>query len=192
MRKSPDGGLDRRRCRRPEGESFALEGPSPAVAGAGGDSRRGRGFLLREGARGERLACPPVTRLSALSRTRLAALGCVAAAAVLAGCGQGKIEVPKRETALRQGAVLFNQRCSGCHSLGAANARGSTPPGKLKAVERTDGPNFNVRHESKDDVLFAIRNGGFSGAIMPANVVVGRNAELVAEFLAKYSGKKKK
>ena len=55
--------------------------------------------------------------------------------------------------------------------------------------EVTNGPNFNVRKESKDDVLFAIRNGGFSGQIMPANIVVGRDAELVASFLSKYSGK---
>jgi hypothetical protein len=46
-----------------------------------------------------------------------------------------------------------------------------------------------VRKESRDDVLFAIRNGGFSGGIMPANVVVGEDAEAVADFLSKYSGK---
>ena len=38
-------------------------------------------------------------------------------------------------------------------------------------------------------MLFAIRNGGFSGAIMPANVVVGDEAEKVADFLSQYSGK---
>jgi hypothetical protein len=37
-------------------------------------------------------------------------------------------------------------------------------------------------------VLYAIRNGGFSGAIMPANIVVGEDADAVADFLAKYSG----
>ena len=37
-------------------------------------------------------------------------------------------------------------------------------------------------------MLFAIRNGGFSGAIMPANIVVGEEADAVAEFLEKYSG----
>ena len=46
-----------------------------------------------------------------------------------------------------------------------------------------------MRKESRDDVLFAIRNGGFSGAIMPANVVVGKDAEAIADFLSKYSGK---
>jgi mono/diheme cytochrome c family protein len=134
-----------------------------------------------------------VTRPASLARPRArrAALACTALAAVLlGGCG-GEIEVPKNDTSLRRGAVLFNQRCSGCHSLDAANAYGSKPKEQIQGGERTNGPNFNVRKVSKDDILFAIRNGGFSGAIMPANVVVGRNAELVAEFLARYSGRKK-
>ena len=122
---------------------------------------------------------------------RLAALACVAAAGAGAGCGGGELKVPKQETSLHQGAVLFNQRCSGCHSLDAANASGSKPPNQNQGGERTNGPNFNVRHVKKEDALFAIRNGGFSGAIMPANVVVGRNAQLVADFLDRYSGKKK-
>lgn len=106
-------------------------------------------------------------------------------ALVLAGCGQGKIEV---DQAQHTGAELFNQHCSGCHSLDAANSYGSKAAGQLAGGERTNGPNFNVRKENKDDVLFAIRNGGFSGAIMPANVVVGREAQQVADFLAQYSG----
>jgi mono/diheme cytochrome c family protein len=114
--------------------------------------------------------------------------GCVLlAAAVLAACG-GEIEVPKSDSTAHRGAVLFNERCSGCHSLDAANAYGSKPPGDLQGGERTNGPNFNTRRESRDDVLYAIRNGGFSGAIMPANVVVGDEAEAVADFLSKYSG----
>ncbi|MCW3020501.1 MAG: cytochrome c, partial [Solirubrobacterales bacterium] len=55
---------------------------------------------------------------------------------------------------------------------------------------KTNGPNFNVRKENVEQVLYAIRNGGFSGAIMPENVVVGPDAQAVAEFLAKYSGLK--
>ena len=121
-----------------------------------------------------------------------AVLACAVAFAGVAGCGQGKIEVPQQDTALHHGAILFNERCSGCHTLDAANARGSRPPGKVGASERTDGPNFNIRKEDKNSVLYAIRNGGFSGAIMPQNVVVGQDAQDVAEFLAKYSGLKRK
>jgi mono/diheme cytochrome c family protein len=119
--------------------------------------------------------------------TRSTAILCALAVAVAAGCG-GEIEVPEDQTAERQGAVLFYERCSGCHSLDAANAYGSKPPGALQGGERTNGPNFNVRKVSRDDALFAIRNGGFSGAIMPANIVVGNEADRVADFLAAYSG----
>jgi mono/diheme cytochrome c family protein len=115
------------------------------------------------------------------------ALLCALAAALAAGCG-GEIEVPEEDTAARQGAVLFYERCSGCHSLEAANAYGSKAPGALQGGERTNGPNFDVRRVNRDDALYAIRNGGFSGAIMPANIVVGEDADLVADFLAEYSG----
>jgi mono/diheme cytochrome c family protein len=107
------------------------------------------------------------------------------------GCGE-TVKVPKTDLAVHHGAVLFKQRCSGCHTLDAAAAQGSTPSGMVQGAERTDGPNFNVRKETREDVLYAIRNGGFSGAIMPANVVVGRDAQDVAQFLEKYAGTKAK
>ena len=120
-------------------------------------------------------------------RKRTIAL-CLLAIGGLAACGKS-IEVPESQPRLHQGAVLFNMRCSGCHTLDAAATSGSKSKREIKGGERTNGPNFNVRKEKKQDVLFAIRNGGFSGAIMPANIVVGDDAEKVAEFLAAYAGK---
>jgi mono/diheme cytochrome c family protein len=115
----------------------------------------------------------------------------VVSAAFATGCGNHHISVSKSDSAsVKQGAILFNERCSGCHSLAAADAYGSKPPGKVQGGERTDGPNFNVRKETREDVLYAIRNGGFSGAIMPANIVVGQNARDVAIFLERYAGAK--
>lgn len=114
-------------------------------------------------------------------------IACAIGAALLAGCG-GEIDVPEGGATAERGAELFNERCSGCHSLNAANSYGSKPPGQLQGGERTNGPNFNQRREDREDVLYAIRNGGFSGAIMPANIVVGEDAEAVADFLARYSG----
>ena len=96
------------------------------------------------------------------------------------------------DSANEQGAQLFNERCSGCHTLGAASAQGSKPEGQVSGGERTNGPNFDTRHVDVDDALFAIRNGGFSGGIMPANVVTGREASQVADFVSEYAGQETK
>lgn len=112
----------------------------------------------------------------------VAALG--ALALTVAGCG-GELSVKKAD---RSTGTLFNERCSGCHSLESANSYGSKPVGQLAGGERTNGPNFNVRKVNREDALYAIRNGGFSGAIMPANIVVGEDAERLADFLDQYSG----
>jgi mono/diheme cytochrome c family protein len=124
-----------------------------------------------------------------MSGPRLLLACCLLAlVAVASGCGN-KIDVAESSGPARHGAVLFNERCSGCHSIDAADAYGSKPAGRgTKGGERTDGPNFNVRKETREDVLYAIRNGGFSGAIMPANIVVGKDAEDVALFLERYAG----
>jgi mono/diheme cytochrome c family protein len=117
-------------------------------------------------------------------------------AAVLAACGtqnpNAGADKPPPALAgapqnIQNGARIFSDRCSGCHNLDVAGAEG----GALKVAdrERTDGPNFNVRKEDKNSVLYAIRNGGFSGAIMPENIVVGREAEDVASFLSTYAGR---
>jgi mono/diheme cytochrome c family protein len=123
-----------------------------------------------------------VTRL-----IRILAL-CLLAAVALSACGK-EITVSKSHPRLRAGAELFNLRCAGCHTLDAAATSGSKSKREIKGGERTNGPNFNTRKEQKQDVLFAIRNGGFSGAIMPANIVVGDDAQKVAEFLSAYAGK---
>jgi mono/diheme cytochrome c family protein len=114
-------------------------------------------------------------------------IACALVAAVLAACG-GEIDVPEDDATARQGAELFYERCSGCHTFERANSYGSKPLGQLQGGERTNGPNFDVRKVAREDALFAIRNGGFSGAIMPANIVTGEDAEAVAEFLDQYSG----
>ena len=124
--------------------------------------------------------------MARVSWSKAAVLACLVSVAA-AGCGQ-EIEVPESEKRLREGAILFNQRCSGCHTLSTAVSQGSRPERQISGGERTNGPNFETRRESREDVLYAIRNGGFSGAIMPANIVVGDDAEKVAEFLERYAG----
>lgn len=108
----------------------------------------------------------------------LAAL-CGGVVAFASACGSEGVQVNDR------GAQLFAERCSGCHTLSAAGTHGSVG-------ERISGPNLDQRKETKETALYAIRNGGFSGAIMPQNVVVGKDAEDVAAFVAKYAGTKAK
>jgi mono/diheme cytochrome c family protein len=104
------------------------------------------------------------------------------AALALSACGSEGIQVAEDDPAYT-GAQLFSERCSGCHTLAAAGAQGS---GERRL--RVQGPNLDQRQVDYEDALFAIRNGGFSGAIMPQNIVVGDEAESVARFIDEYSG----
>jgi mono/diheme cytochrome c family protein len=106
------------------------------------------------------------------------------AALALAACGFGeeKLSVSDNDPA-HNGAVLFSTHCSGCHTLEAAGTQGTG-----NRSLRTQGPNLDQRTETYEDALFAIQNGGFSGAIMPQNIVVGEEAEEVARFVARYAG----
>ncbi len=115
-----------------------------------------------------------------------AATSLLVAAAGLSACGSQGISVSKSSPYYR-GAVLFRDHCSGCHTLAAVGAEGSAT--SIKDRVKTNGPNFNIRQENMGQVLYAIRNGGFSGAIMPENLVVGDDAKDIAAFLAAYSGK---
>ena len=110
----------------------------------------------------------------------------LACAAVLGACGSQGIQIAKTSPHYR-GAVLFRDHCSGCHTLASVGAQGSAT--KISNRVRTNGPNFNIRNENIGQALYAIRNGGFSGAIMPENIVVGEDAQAVAAFLAAYSGR---
>ncbi|HWF24543.1 MAG TPA: hypothetical protein VG275_03800 [Solirubrobacteraceae bacterium] len=114
--------------------------------------------------------------------------GATMAVAVLSvGCGTEKISVPKSSPDYA-GAVLFSQRCGGCHTLAAAATHGSASNIKTRLI--TNGPNLNTRCERPAiRVLYAIEHGGFSGATMPQNIVVGSQARQVAEFVAQYAGK---
>jgi mono/diheme cytochrome c family protein len=124
-------------------------------------------------------------RMTARAQILGTAVAAAAAALGIAACGTQGIKLAKADPNYR-GAVLFRDHCSGCHSLSLVGAVGSGF--NVRQRERTNGPNFNVRAEKLPQVLYAIENGGFSGAIMPQNVVVGSDAQAVARFLAKYAG----
>jgi mono/diheme cytochrome c family protein len=125
---------------------------------------------------GEKYDAARVRSLGVLIATACAAL-------TFAACGSEGVSVPSDDEQARAGAEIFATHCSGCHTIGAAGTQGSA-----NRDLRIQGPDFNQRKESYDDVLFAIHNGGFSGAIMPQNIVVGDEAEAVATFVSEYAG----
>jgi mono/diheme cytochrome c family protein len=121
-----------------------------------------------------------------MASRRLLALPVIVAALALGACGSQGIELAEDDPNY-EGARLFDENCAGCHSLSAAGAHGSATD--VGSREQRDGPNFNERQETVEDVLFAIRNGGFSSQPMPQNIVTGEEAQKVAEFVAEYSGR---
>jgi mono/diheme cytochrome c family protein len=129
-------------------------------------------------------------RLSRLARRRaaIALVGLPLAAIGISACGTQGISLSKSNPDYA-GAVIFRDHCSGCHTLGVVGAVGSAT--SIQNRVKTNAPNFDYRKETVEQVLYALRNGGFSGEVMPVNVVVGKQAQEVAEFLSKYSGLKK-
>jgi hypothetical protein len=130
-------------------------------------------------------------RKNRLTRVLAIVMAAVAVTIVAAACGTERISVSKSDPTYKPdlaAATLFNQRCGGCHTLSVAGTFGSGQ--NPRTYESISGPNFNVRCERPAiRVLYAITNGGFSGAYMPQNIVVGQQARQVANFVAQYSGR---
>lgn len=126
-------------------------------------------------------------RMSRSVRVLLTASAAIALAACASACGTERITVPKSDPTY-QGAVLFSQRCSGCHTLSYAATHGSAANPRMPST--LTGPNFNIRCERPlARVLYAIEDGGYSGQYMPQNIVIGPEAIEVAQFLSKYAGR---
>ena len=125
----------------------------------------------------------PMTRLR---RSLLLAVAVAATGGAVAACGEMGISDSLSEQD-RASAELFVERCSGCHTLSVAGTDGSTT--NVRSREYKDGPNFDQRKVTANCVLYAIRNGGFSTGPMPQNIVVGEEAEALAEFVANNSGR---
>jgi hypothetical protein len=124
----------------------------------------------------------PMTRAR---RVVLIAVSVAATAVGVVACGDEGISsklTPEQHNA----AVLFDQRCSGCHTLTVAGTQGSAT--NVRTREYKDGPNFDQRAVTVNCALYAIRNGGFSSGPMPQNIVEGAEAEELAKFLAEFSG----
>ena len=120
-----------------------------------------------------------------MARRSSTAASLAAAALIVGACGSQGVEVAADDPT-HKGAVLFVERCGACHTLSAAGTQGSAD--KVTDKENVDGPSFDTRKVTAEDVEYAIENGGFSGAIMPENIATGADKQAIAQFLAKYAG----
>lgn len=142
------------------------------VAFSGGPGRARRRYLTG-GGRGFRLALVLI----------YVALGIAIPALVIVGREEsvgatGSLATADLGADIEEGKNLFLENCSSCHSLDAANARGVTGPDldELAPLE-------------EDRVLAAIENGGTGEGRMPAGLLEGENAELVAAYVAEVAGR---
>src|SRR4051794_20731285 len=124
--------------------------------------------------------------LCRLMRRPLMLLALIPLAAGAVACGSESIKLASSSPDYA-GAKIFAQRCAGCHTLKSAGTQGSAVV--VNKREYKDGPNFNQRKEDYQGILYAIRNGGFSSGPMPQDIVVGKQADQVARYVAKYSGR---
>ena len=101
-------------------------------------------------------------------------------------CGDlsAQLQLLRQPEAERYKTAIRNE----CFGRRPATPAAGSPRTSSGRSQRTQGPNLDQRKETYEDAIYAIRNGGFSGAIMPQNIVVGEQADQVARFLAEYSG----
>jgi plastocyanin/cytochrome c5 len=109
----------------------------------------------------------------------LAAAG--AAAIVLGAAGCSSVKTVENAD-LVTGKKLFVSKCSSCHTLARANARGVVGPN----LDDAFGPSLSqglkrttIRGAVHDQILFPERGG-----VMPAKLVTGRFADDVASYVA--------
>jgi cbb3-type cytochrome c oxidase subunit III len=108
------------------------------------------------------------------------ALVCVFAAT---GCGTGG-KAASSGTDQTNGAKLFTSKCAGCHTLAAANARGTVGPNLDDAFGADKKQGFK-QSTIQNVVLLQIRQPSLP---MPKNLVRGQDAQDVAAYVATVAG----
>jgi len=77
----------------------------------------------------------------------------------------------------REGRTIFRSTCASCHALSAVGARGVT------------GPNLDELKPNYLRVRGAIKLGGTGQNLMPAGLLQGPDADLVAKYIVEVAGK---
>ena len=83
----------------------------------------------------------------------------------------------EQAAATDEGKLIFSQSCGTCHTLADAGTNGQV------------GPVLDTLKPNKGKVLSAIEKGGSGTGAMPANIVSGKDAEAVAEYVSSVAGK---
>jgi mono/diheme cytochrome c family protein len=91
--------------------------------------------------------------------------------------GGGGAKAGGGQTASAEGKLIFTQNCGTCHTLKDAGTNGQV------------GPVLDQVKPDKARVLKAIKKGGLGSGTMPANIVTGKEAEAVAEYVSSVAGK---
>lgn len=129
-------------------------------------------------------ARPPFSRFTRFALALLAVgvlvalpIAVVSAASDRVVGGAGTYTTDSSES-LREGRLIFRQTCASCHTLEAAGAHG------------VYGANLDTLGAlDKARVENAIKNGGAGdGSLMPANLVQGEQAALVAAYVEAVAG----
>jgi mono/diheme cytochrome c family protein len=125
-------------------------------------------------------------------RRRLAAviLGAVTVALLAAGCGSvGFSEGTGDRT---KGKELFTQKCGSCHTLADAGTKGQIGPNLDYAflASRRDGlGESTIVQVVRGQIAYAITETSTGAPGMPADLVVGQDADDVASYVASVAGK---
>ena len=93
-----------------------------------------------------------------------------------AAATQEQTQTDQQRPATGPGKELFSQNCGSCHTLDAAGTSG------------TAGPDLDQLRPDAAVVQAAIENGGTGSGAMPANIVTGKRAQQIADFVSASAG----
>ena len=124
-----------------------------------------------------------------LRRLAVVLLGITTAALFAAGCGSVGHSEGTGDRA--KGKELFTQRCGSCHSLADAGAKGQIGPNLDYAflASRRDGlGESTIVQVVRGQIAYPILNTSTGAPGMPADLVVGQDADDVASYVASVAG----